>query len=127
MRAYVDSDILIWHLRGEKKALKFLQTLQGRQEYALWTGAMQRAEVVFFMRPEEEADTLALLSQFSTAPVDQRIVDRAASLYRRWNPSHGMDVNDAILAATALETGGKIFCLNRKHYPMPDIPTEKAW
>jgi hypothetical protein len=34
-----------------------------------------RAEVVFFMRPSEEADTLALLSQFSTASLEQRIVD----------------------------------------------------
>ena len=25
MRAYVDSDILIWHLRGERKAMRFLQ------------------------------------------------------------------------------------------------------
>ncbi len=127
MRAYVDSDILIWHLRGERKALRFLQTLQGRPEYSLWTGALQRAEVVFFMRAEEEADTLAFLSQFSTAAVDQRIVDRAGALYRRWNPSHGVDVNDAILAATAFETGGKIFCLNTRHYPMPDILVEKGW
>jgi hypothetical protein len=127
MRAYVDSDILIWHLRGERKALKFLQSLRGRTEFTLWTGAMQRAEVVFFMRPDEEADTLAFLSQFSTAPVDPRIVDRAGALYRRWNPSHGVDVHDAILAATAFETGGKIFCLNTRHYPMPDILVEKGW
>jgi predicted nucleic acid-binding protein len=38
-----------------------------------------------------------------------------------------VDVNDAILAATAMKTGGKIFCLNRKHYPMHDIPVDKAW
>jgi len=30
MRAYVDADVLIWHLRGEPKALKFLRAL--RQE-----------------------------------------------------------------------------------------------
>lgn len=127
VRAYVDSDVLIWHLRGEKKALTFLKGLQSRQEYALWIGAMQRAEVVFFMRPGEEAETFAFLSQFSTASIDQGIVDRAASIYRRWNPSHGMDGNDAILAATASQTGGKIFCLNTRHYPMRDIPVEKAW
>ena len=127
MRAYIDSDILIWHLRGERKALTFLQGLKGRTEYTLWIGAMQRAEVVFFMRPHEEADTLAFLSQFSTASVDQRIVDRSAALYRQWNPKYGVDVNDAILAATAAETGGKIFCLNTRHYPMPDILVEKPW
>jgi predicted nucleic acid-binding protein len=127
MRAYVDSDVLIWHLRGDRKALIFLQQLRDDKAYELWTGAMQRAEVVFFMRPEEEDSTLLLLSQFKTAAVDQKIVDQAAALYRQWNPSHGLDINDAILAATAAQTGGQIFCLNRKHYPMPDLPVKKAW
>jgi predicted nucleic acid-binding protein len=127
VRAYVDADILIWHLRGEGKALNFLRRLHNNTEYEMWTGAMQRAEVVFFMRPPEEKGTLLLLSQFKTAPVDQETVDQAATLYRRWYPSHGIDINDAILAATAMKTGGHVFCLNRKHYPMPDITVKEAW
>jgi hypothetical protein len=70
---------------------------------------------------------LDFLALFATAPVDERLVDRAALLYRRWNPTHGVDMNDAILAATAIETGGKIFSLNTKHYPMPDLLVERAW
>ena len=127
MRAYVDSDVLIWHLRGERKALMFLRRLYGSRGYELWTGTMQRAEVVFFMKAEEEKSTLFFLSQLKTAPVDQRIVDAAAGLYRQWHPSHGLDINDAILAATVMETGGQIFCLNTKHYPMPDLMVNKAW
>jgi len=83
MRAYIDSDILIWHLRGNRKALDFLQSLRNDKAYELWTGVMQRAEVIFFMRPEEEESTLLLLSQFKTASIDQYIIDKAASLYRR--------------------------------------------
>ena len=127
MRAYVDSDILIWHLRGERKALRFLSRLRDDGEYELWTGALQRAEVVFFMRQGEEEATHLFLSQFETAPVDQAIVDTAGALYRRWHPSHGIDFNDALLAATAIRTGGRIFCLNKKHYPMPELPVTKAW
>ena len=48
MRAYIDSDVLIWHLRGERKA------------------------------------------------------------------------------ATAIQTGGTIFTLNKKHYPMPELLVSKA-
>jgi predicted nucleic acid-binding protein len=127
MRAYVDSDVLIWHLRGQAKALTFLRDLRDRADCEIWTGAMQRAEVVFFMRPQEEEGTLLFLSQFKTAPVDQAIVDKAGRLYRQWAPSHGTDINDALLAATAMTTGGRIFCLNRKHYPMPEVVVEKAW
>jgi predicted nucleic acid-binding protein len=127
MRAYIDADILIWHLRGERKALNFLRRLRDGEEYELWTGVMQRAEVVFFMRPEEEESTLLFLSQLKTGSIDQSSIDEAASLYRKWHPSHGVDINDAILAATAMKTGGRIFCLNRKHYPMPEVLVTRAW
>jgi len=127
MKAYIDSDILIWHLRGEKKALLFLNRILKSNEYELWTGAMQRAEIVFFMRPEEEIATELFLSQFRTAPVDMVTVDSAGRLYRKWHASHGIDINDALLAATALEKGGHIFTLNKKHYPMPEVIVKKAW
>jgi predicted nucleic acid-binding protein len=67
------------------------------------------------------------LSLFQTAPVDQAIIDIAGGLYRKWHPSHGIDIHDAILASTAMHSSGKIFTLNKKHYPMPDILVEKAW
>ncbi len=127
MRAFVDSDVIIWHLRGEKKAQKFLKSLREMKEYELWTGAMQRAEVIFFMRDDEEEGTLQLLSLFQTEPVDQSLVDEAGVLFRKWNPSHGVDVNDAILAASARRTGGVIYSLNKKHYPMPDVIIKQAW
>ncbi len=127
MRAYVDSDILIWHLRGNPKPAVLLRRLAAEPDTELWIGALQRAEVVFFMRPEERAATRTFLSQFKTAPVTQEIVDAAAELYRRWHPSHGIDVNDAVLAATVAITGGKIYTQNMKHYPMPDVATLKGW
>jgi predicted nucleic acid-binding protein len=127
MRAYVDSDVLIWHLRGIREAADFLQSIAARTEYELFTGALQRAEIIFFMRPEEEEATTLLLSRFKTAGIDQAVVDRAGALYRRWHSSHGIDVNDALLAATVMHTGGKLYTLNVKHYPMPDLLVERAW
>ena len=118
MRAYIDSDILIWQLRGEKKASKFLKKMRDSAEYELWTGALQRAEIVFFMKSDEIESTELLLSLFHTAPVDHRIIDTAGMIFRKWYPTHGIDINDAILAATSLETGGHIFTLNKKQYPI---------
>jgi predicted nucleic acid-binding protein len=127
MRAYIDSDILIWHLRGEEKALNALKKIRDIEKHEMWIGALQRAEITFFMRKNEENDTMLFLSQFKTAPVDQDIIDTASKLYRTWNPSHGIDIHDAILAATVMKTGGKIYCQNVKHYPMPDIVVERGW
>ena len=62
MRAYVDADVLIWHLRGVATARGFIA-----------------------------------------------------------------GVNDAILAATVRATGGKLYCLNTRHFPMDDILVEQAW
>lgn len=127
MKAYIDSDVLIWHLRGEDKALSLLKRLRDDEQFELWIGVMQRAEVVFFMRPAEETATLLFLTQFQTSPMNQQIIDTAGELYRKFHPSSGTDVNDAILAATVLQTGGKIFTLNSKHYPMPDLAVQRAW
>lgn len=104
MRAYIGANILIWHLRGERKALNFLRRKRDNREYELCIVAMQRAEVVFFMRPEEEEGTLLFLSQFKTAPVNQTCIDLAASIYHKWYPSHGIDVNGAILAALVMQS-----------------------
>jgi predicted nucleic acid-binding protein len=127
MKAYLDSDVLIWHLRGERKAFNLLKRLRNNEQYDLWIGAMQRAEVVFFMRPAEESTTLLFLAQFQTASVDQQIIDKAGEIYRKWNPRNGTDVSDAILAATVLQTGGIIYTLNSKHYPMPEVTIQRGW
>ena len=127
MRAYIDADIMIWHLRGDRKAKDLLIRLRDQEHYELYTGAMQRAEVVFFMRDDEKEDTQLFLSAIKTESVNQSIVDIAGALYRKWNPSHGMDANDAILAATVMQTGGCIYTLNTKHFPMPEINTRRGW
>ena len=64
MKAYIDSDVLIWHLRGERKALNLLKKLRDKEQFDLWIGAMNRAELVFFMRPAEESATLLFLRSF---------------------------------------------------------------
>jgi hypothetical protein len=123
----MDSDILIWHLRGDGSAKKLLKTLIADVDSDLWVGAMQRAEIVFFMRPNEEKQTLGLLSLFKTSTVDQAIIDQAGKYYRKWKPSHGIDPNDAILAATVSLHGGRIITQNTSHYPMPDIIVHKGF
>ena len=127
MKVFVDSDILIWHLRGKSEAKHLLKTLIQDEGSDLWIGAMQRAEIVFFMREDEEEGTMDLLSLFHTQAVDQKIIDQAGRLYRKWNPSHGIDPNDAILAATVSLKGGRILTLNTSHYPMTDIIVQKGW
>ena len=126
VRAYMDSDILIAYLSKERSAQEFLRW-QSSHGMDLWTGAMQRAEVLFFMRPGEEPDTLYFMSKFKTASVTPQAVDAAGVLFRAWNRSHRTGVADALLAATVMLTGGQLFTKNLKHYPMPGVAVSKAW
>lgn len=93
----------------------------------MWTGAVQRAEVLFFMRPHEEAATMSLLSRIRTVAVDQTVIDEGGRLFRKWHSSHGIDPNDPILAAIALTGEGQIHTLKRKHYPMKDVLVIETW
>jgi predicted nucleic acid-binding protein len=127
MKVFLDSDILIRHLRGVEAAKNLLQRLARESDSELWIGAMQRAEILFFVRKDEEDRTTNLLSLFVTHPVDEHIIDQAAKFFRRWNPSHGIDPNDAILAATVAVYGGRIVTQNVSHYPMPDISIQRGW
>jgi hypothetical protein len=82
---------------------------------------------MFFATPAEVPATGLLMSLFETVPVDAGVMDLGGELYRSWHPSHGLDAADALLAAFALITGGKIHTLNVKHFPMPDLVVEQGW
>jgi len=46
MRAYIDSDILIWHLRRESEALKFLRRMRNDPQNILCLGALREVHEI---------------------------------------------------------------------------------
>lgn len=127
MRAYVDADVLIWHLRGLTDAVEFVDRLLRDDASELWTGIMQKIEVLFFMRPPEEEATRNLLSLFAASPIDEATMEFAGDLFRRWHPSNGLDESDALLAASAMLGRGTLYTLNVRHFPMPELNVVRPW
>src|SRR4051812_39736874 len=123
---HVDADILIWQLRGVSAATVRLADLR-REHHRLWTGVMQRAEILFHLRRGEETAAGRLLSQFGSHPLGITEIELASELYRLWHPSHGTDVHDAILAATVMTHGGRLITQNLRHFPMPGLSVERGW
>ena len=39
----------------------------------------------------------------------------------RYARSHGVEIADALIAAAAVTAGLRLWTLNRRHYPMPDV------
>jgi predicted nucleic acid-binding protein len=55
------------------------------------------------------------------APADAEIGRRAGDYLRRYRKSHGVELGDALIAATAVANGSTIWTRNRKHYPMKEL------
>ena len=54
-------------------------------------------------------------------PVDAEIGRKAGEYLRLYRRSHGVELGDALIAATASAHGLKLWTRNRKHYPMREV------
>lgn len=79
------------------------------------------AEIYAGLRPGEEPLTRAFFEARGEVVVDGRAGRRAGSYLARYARSHGVEIADALVAAAAATSGLRLWTLNRKHYPMPDV------
>ena len=110
----VDTDVLIWHLRGYPKATQRLDQLP-----KLILSAVTYLELVQGMRSRSEL--LALQKSFAMRqaerlPLTPAITERAIILMETLALSHGMQLGDALIAATGLEYRLTILTGNVKHF-----------
>jgi predicted nucleic acid-binding protein len=77
------------------------------------------AEVKRGVRREKESKILGdIFAKWSVLPVTFEIASLAAEYLRIYAPTHGLDVVDALNAATAEIHAVKLATLNLKHFPM---------
>ena len=82
---------------------------------------MSVAELHAGVREGAEREALALLiSSLNVADLTAEIATRGGLLRRDYGRSHGVGLNDALIAATALEQDLQLLTLNVKHYPAVD-------
>jgi len=63
----------------------------------------------------------ALFAALTCVPIDAEIGRRAGEYLRLYAKSHGVELGDALIAATASIHGLTLWTRNRKHYPMKDL------
>ena len=110
----VDTDVLIWHLRGYAQATRRLDRLG-----SLTLSAVSYLEVLQGMRNKAElAAVKKMLDRRSATllPVTEAITQRAIALLESLALSHGLQMGDALIAATALEHGLPVLTANVKHF-----------
>ncbi len=110
----VDTDIWIDYLCGHPLAVACVKQLPER----VWISAVSVAELHAGVRESAEREALALLiSSLDVADLTAAITARGGLLRRDYGRSHGVGLNDALIAATALEQDLQLLTLNIKHYP----------
>lgn len=116
----LDSDVVIWHLRGHASVVERVVDLSKRGRIGL--SVIVRAEVIQGMRDSERDDTMAFLDACETLLVDQAVADRAGEIVRS-HRAQGVTLGlpDALIGATALEAGIPLFTCNPRHFPMSGL------
>ena len=110
----VDTDVLIWHLRGYAQATRRLDQLG-----VLTLSAVSYLEVLQGMRNKVElAAVKKMLERRNAAvlPITEGITLQAISLMESLTLSHGLQMGDALIAATALEHRLPVLTGNVKHF-----------
>ena len=110
----VDSDVLIWTLRGNSKALAHLQSLPD------WhISAVSYMELAQGCRNKPELARLKkglAVHRTEIVPITPAISERAGALIDELALSHGLRLADALIGATAIEQGVTLLTANLKHF-----------
>lgn len=110
----VDTDVMIWHLRGYPVAAQRLDQLQ-----QLVISAVTYMELLQGMRNNTEMVALQkslALRKATQLPLTPDITTKAIELMERFSLSHHMQMGDALIAATALEHKLTLLTGNVKHF-----------
>ena len=110
----VDTDVLIWNLRGDPAAAEALDSAPG-----FWLSAVTYMELLQGLRDTRELRLLRQALRYWDARVlhvNEEISARAMFLVEEYALSHNMRMADALIAAGAQYTGLPLFPANARHY-----------
>ncbi len=114
----VDTDILIYFLRGTEAAKRFLGSIAG--EATPCCSAITVAEIHAGMRASEKKATQALLDSLVILPVTREVAEVAGRL-KQTTRQMRLELDDCLIAATALSEGATLATGNRRHYPFKSL------
>jgi predicted nucleic acid-binding protein len=121
MTVLTDSDILIEVSRGRDKSIVSQWLELGQSDALILYSAVSAAELWAGARPPEYAALDALFDALLCVPVDAALGRRAGEYLRRYRKSHAVELGDALIAASAVDRGARLWTRSRKHYPMPEL------
>lgn len=110
----IDTDVLIWYLKGNAKAKKVIESLNG-----FFISVVTYMELVQGMRNKRELALLRAAMRKWNAKIlfiDENISAKAMFLVEQHYLSASLVLADALIASTAMANGLKLLTGNVKHY-----------
>lgn len=112
----IDTDVLIWYLRGNQKAYDLLEkigtfNISAVTYMELVQGMRDKNELRVFKKGLKEL-------QIKTIYISDEISAKAIYYVEEFALSHSMQLADALIAASASTFGLKLLTANDKHYKM---------
>lgn len=115
MNKLLDTCILIDYSRGKPEAIAFINNLT----LAPTLSVLTVTEILAGIRNKKEQSLFEnFFSYCDILPVTYSIATQAGQLLNQYMRSHGTDLVDGVLAATALEHQLELVTCNLKHFPM---------
>src|SRR5689334_21983929 len=109
-----DTDVLVWLFRGDAGAARLVKQ-QPERELSI----VSLMELFQSARPCEESRKIRSFLveyEFAGVPIDEAVSYRAAALVEEHARTAGLQLADALIAATALERGEFLATANARHF-----------
>ncbi|MBU4298833.1 type II toxin-antitoxin system VapC family toxin [Patescibacteria group bacterium] len=116
----IDTDIIIWFLRGKKEIVELTKEFQKSSPPAC--SPISIIEVQFGVKRGEEEITSNFLNSLTIIPIDRTIADKSGELLREYKRKGiALGINDTIIGATCILNDLILVTYNLKHYPFKEL------
>ncbi len=116
----IDSDVIIWALRGRSEIVELLLNLS--EEESIACSAINVLEVEVGAKPSEMKAVHQHLGSYEILPVLPSTARKAAEMLRSASRKpHRGEWADAVIAATALLNDLTLVTFNTRHYQYPGL------
>ena len=120
----IDTDVLIGYLRGNLRAKAVVE-----EHIPFSISAVTCMELIQGMRDKAEFRKFQRQMKFwkvQVIQIDPEISSRAIFYVQEYFLSHSMQMADALIAATAIQSGDSLLTANNKHYKhIPNIEVKR--
>lgn len=111
----IDTDIIIWYLRGREKEINLLKKISGQGNLLLSVVTITEVRAGLTTNPAN------IISRLKDIFRIIEITESIAVVAGEYKQKYRLDIADMLIAATAVVTDSKLVTYNKKHFPMREL------